>query len=63
MSVKTEQKNPGKQLFRLVRPGIVTFSYDPPPAQSAAEFRKSFNAEFLTATSSWTKVDRTPEKS
>jgi hypothetical protein len=29
-------------------PAIVTFAYDPPPAQSAAEFRRSFAESFQT---------------
>lgn len=47
MSAEKDLKLPGKQVFHLVRTGIVTFAFAPPPPESAAEFRKSFNAGFL----------------
>lgn len=32
--------------FEHVSPGIVTFAFEPPPVQSAEEFRRSFAAAF-----------------
>lgn len=36
----------GGVVFSPVAHGIVTFAYDPPPAQSAEEFRKTFAESF-----------------
>jgi hypothetical protein len=42
-----DEVNPvGAVVFSHVAHGIVTFAYDPPPAQSAQEFRKSFAESF-----------------